>query len=204
MENYAAVVEQNPTIRGHLRQLIKRRISLVEVSEQSDYTTFALPSDFYRLLRQTAKATRANPTANCNEEREILVSIIQSDDLSESLLRDPNWKPSYNWKETFAIESGNDLMVFKYDELDIKEFIIDYVMGLPDSATPSLIDCAGGYRDSSGNTITGDNDFLIDSSYIWRKVVDVAVLLTELDFGDVQNYQARLANILQLDKVYLI
>lgn len=202
LENYAQHVEINPEIRNHLRQLIKRREELELVDCTDDYCKFKLPKNFYRLLRQTTVASRKNCTADC-PDRELLTYMIQSDDISESQLRDPYNKPSYNWKETFAIEEGNNIMVYKYDELDIKKFIVDYMEKIPDIATPSLLDCSKGYRDAKGNVITGNADFLIDSTFIWRKVVAVAVLNTTLDFGQVDDYQAKLSNILQLENLYI-
>ncbi len=195
-ENYAAVVEKNTTIRNHLRELEVKNITLSPSGTSGKGNTFEFPSDFYRLMRQTAIATRTG----C-EARELIVRVRQTDDLSE-ILQDVYRDPSFDYEETVGDEVGNSLLVYKSDDFELESITIDYLKKLDDIATPSLTK-TGSYTNSDGDTISTDKDLELNSTYLWRKIVDVTVLIIQRDVSDVQGFQAQLNKILALDKIYL-
>ena len=199
LENFFAISEINTTVRNHLRLLEKKKVKFKLFKETEGYCIYKYPSDFYKLLRQTAIMC----TDTCTEPREILVRTIQSDDIAESI-KDPYWEPSFEWEETFGDEGAEGYYVYKKKEHKIKELIVDYMRKPGDIAAPSLLDCEPAcYVNAGGESICSDKDFEIDSTFLWRKIVDVAVLYTLRDFGQLDDFDGKMREILFVDKLYL-
>jgi len=189
LEAYYPKAEVNQEIREQLRPLeIKNRE--LPFTENSDHVIAKYPSDYYRRLRQYVIATNKCCEA---QERNLIVRIVQSDDLSE-ILKSPNWQPSWDFEETVADESHEGLHIYKGD-FDIKKVFIDYYRKPLRVAAPSL-EKGGTYIDESGDTISQNQDFEIDSTFLWRAVVDVAALLVVRDYSRVENFQTQLQTIL--------
>lgn len=197
-ENFAVVFERNTTVRNHLRQLEVNNKCLACKNDAEDSCIVEYPKDFYRLTRQIAKAT----TDGCDSERELIIHITKQDKLSESL-KDPYWDPDFFYEETLGDDEETGLRVYHNGKFDVKEVCISYLKIIPDIAAPSLVS-SGSYTDPEGNTVSRNVDFIVDSSFLWRKIVDVAVLGIQRDMSNVNDYQTQLQNILQLDKVYLV
>ena len=185
-EKLVKVPEIDPEIRNHLRQLEKKNIC-IPCQERDGYVVMPYPADFYRRLRQVAIARREG----CNE-RELIIHILQSDKISESL-KSPYWKPSYEYEETVGDDGEEGLYVWHNGEFEINRVCIDYIRKPEYPRCPSL---AGGYKDVDGNFVTTDVGFELDATYIWRMVVDVAVLLAKRDVDDVTNFNSQLNTII--------
>jgi hypothetical protein len=182
--------EINPEVRNHLRQIERKNISVpCTMVPGAKYATAQLPTDYYRSLRQTVIASKGN----CGN-RELVVRILQTDKLSESL-KSPYWSPSFEYEETIADEGENGLYVWHNDEFTVGSLVMDYYRKVRDIACPSL-EPSGSYRDFDGNTVSADVDFELDSTYLWRMIVDVAVLLAKRDNDDASNYQSQLNMII--------
>jgi hypothetical protein len=196
-ENYSVIIEVNPSVRDHFRQIELKNIPLVITETKPDHVIAAIPSNYYRRVRLQAVGSKPS----CGD-KDLRVNIIQSDDLSEALYN-PHWKPSFNWEETFADEGVGGFYVYR-DNFDIKSVTLDYIRKIPEIATPSLLSCDPKcYVNSSGESICDDQDFLIDSTYVWRKVVNLAVLLTLRDLGQIDDYQTKQNEILFTEKAFL-
>lgn len=187
-ESLVKVPEIDPEVRNHLRQIEKKNIC-VPCTNKGQYVVAEYPADFYRRLRQTAKVTRKG----CGE-RELLIHVLQSDKLTESL-KSPYWSPSYEYEETIGDDGEEGFYVWHNGQFEVKQVCFDYIRKIANIACPSLEDC-GSYIDDEGNTVNTDSAFEIDATYFWRKVVDVAVLLAKRNVDDVTNYQTQLQAIL--------
>ena len=67
----------------------------------------------------------------------------------------------------------------------------------------ALVEENGASYIKNGKTISEDINLEVDSTYFWRKAVQVAVLNTKAALGDVQDYNAELNTILVLDRLFL-
>jgi hypothetical protein len=187
-ENLVKVPEIDSTIRNHLRQL-ERKSVVLSVEPRDGYVVAKYPADFYRRLRQTAIATKGG----CGE-RELIIHVISSDKLTESL-KSPNIKPSFEYEETLGDDGEEGLYVWHNGEFGISKVILDYIRKPAPILCPKLPGCEQ-YIDLMGSTITQNSDFEIDSTYLWRMIVDVAVLAAKRDHGDIANYQTQLNSII--------
>jgi len=194
-ENFATKFEVNSTVRNHLRQLEVKKESL-ELTKKDGHIEAKLPKGYYMSTRQFGEGS----CKNCDQQRLIDLFVIQTSDVTNAL-KDPFWKPSFSWEEALIEEAGNNLIVYP-GNIEFSKIYIDYLKKPGHIATPSKISEGERYITASGEEITEDRDFEIDSTFFWRKVVRIAALNTLLDLGDVQNYQAQLQNIMTLDKIY--
>jgi len=81
-ENKVFIAETNQKVRNDLRQLEVKKEKL-KVSRIDDRCVIAeYPSDFYQLLNQVAIVK----SDCCDEKKELIVRILQSDDLQERKL----------------------------------------------------------------------------------------------------------------------
>jgi hypothetical protein len=196
-ENLSTKFQLHSTATNHLRQLEEKRVKLKPKKFDKDSVYIDYPSNFYLLTNQFVKACRKD----CDTERVLDIYIVQSSDLNQSL-KDPNWRPSFEWEQTIAEQAGNSLIVYHMCDFDVKEVRIDYLRKPNHIATPSLLQDGTSYV-KDGKTITSNIDFEVTSTFFWRKAVEVAVLLTLTSLGDNMDYQAELSRILNLDKIFI-
>lgn len=193
--NLTRNVELNSEIRNSLRQLEVKNIHL-PVSNFEKYSIMQFPTDYYKMIRSYAVATKTG----CSMKREINIHITQSEDLNESL-KSPYWTPSFAYEETLADEGSDGLYVWHNGEFKIESVCIDYIRKMNRIACPSLVEC-GFYRDENGNTVSADSPYEVDSTFDWRAVVDIAILMAKRDKGDMTNYQSQLQLLLGKDKLF--
>jgi hypothetical protein len=193
-ENFAVKFEFNTSVRNHLRQLeVKNKeIKVKKLNKDSDYIEY--PKDFYQLTRVTARGCKGS----C--EKVIDLFPIQTSDLSNAL-KDPYWKPSFEWEVGLYDDSANSLVVYHNCQYELKTLVLDYLRKTKHIATPSLAGCD--YIIHDGTKISKDIDFEIDSSYFWRKVVKLAALEVAASLGDYKDYQAKKDSIMLLDKIFI-
>lgn len=199
-ENLAIKFESNSLVRNHLRQLEIKKFTYKPkqiVKVDKDTSKVSYPKEFYLLTRQSLVACKEH----CSVERVLDLTMIQSSDLN-SALKDPNWEPSYEWEQALVEDAGNDLYIYHNCKFNIKSVEIDYLKKPNHIATPSLIKNGASYI-KNGKTISEDINLEVDSTYFWRKAVQVAVLNTKAALGDVQDYNAELNTILVLDRLFL-
>lgn len=195
-ENFAYKFETNTTLRNHLRQLEVKGLKRDVIKRDKDSSIIEYPEDLYMLTRQYVKACKDG----CDTEKVLNLYIIQSSDLTNSL-KDPNWKPSFEWEQALAEDAGNNLIIYHNCEFNIKTVEIDYLKKPIHIATPSLLKTVPYVKD--GKTITKNIDFEVDSTFFWRKAVRVAVLNTKIALGNRVDYETELQAILALDKIFI-
>lgn len=119
-------------------------------------------------------------------EKDLIIRITQSDDLSEALVS-KFYSPSYEWREAPGVFSDNKLYVYSDGTFTITELKLDYIKRPVRMANPNAI------KNSSG-TIIGYNypdgtaavqtDCEIQSTFFCREVVDEAIKIAMIDLGD--------------------
>lgn len=199
-ENIAVKFETTSLMRNHLRQLeVKKKKfkgkDILKVDKDTSKITY--PEEFYLLTRSSLKACKDE----CNLEKTLDLVMLQSSDLN-SALRDPNWEPSWEWEQAIIEDAGNDLYIYHNCEFKIKELEIDYLRKPGHIATPSLIKNGATYL-LDGKPITQDINFELDSTYLWRKIIRVAVINTQRALGDTIDYQSEMQVALTFDKAFM-
>lgn len=187
-ETLVKVPEIDSEVRNHIRTLEKKGVCL-DCEDRGNYCVAKYPEDFYRRLRQTALATKEG----CGE-RELLIHVIQSDKLTEAL-KSPHWSPSYDYEETVGDDGEDGLYVWHNGKFTINKVCLDYIRKPKQVACPQMPGCEK-YITLDGTVLTQNSDFEIDSTYMWRMVVDVAVLLAKRDVDDITNFQTQLNTII--------
>lgn len=195
-ENLVSKAEINSATRNELREFEEKKVSLdCDNSKFDDCCLATLPKGFYKLLRQTTIAKKGD----C-EQRKLLTHIAQSEDLDE-MLKDPYWKPSFEWEETIADEGKDGLYVFHNGEFEVTDVVIDYYRKPGKICTPSATS-DGFYISASGETISKDCDLDTDDTFKWRKLVDIAVLIALRDYSDFPEYESQVSKILQVEQLH--
>lgn len=195
-ENRVSIAETNRLVRNDLRVFEKKNQSLKKIRDLKDQSIFGHPENFYSFLRTDAIAYKEQ----CDEERLLVGITIQTDDLSNAL-KDPFWKPSFEWEETLVDESSEGLHVFHNGDFEVREVKADYYEKPKEIHCPSL-SANGQYEDWNGKVQKKDSGLEIDSTMASRKIVDIAVLLAHRDNGNVRDFQTQINKILLVEKIH--
>lgn len=193
-ENRVDLSELNSTVRNDLRQFEIKNKEINRVDVNTIFNVYEYPDNFYKLLRQWAVVSKKG----C-PEKNIVVLIWESDDISEGL-RDPNWKPSYEYEETIADEGEKGLYIWHNGEFTIKKVYVDYYRKPNRIAVPSLIKPDGKYT-LGDVSVTEDSDLEVNSTYAYRKIIDIAVACTLRDIGDTNDFNSIVQKILFANSV---
>ena len=188
-ENRVDLAELNSNVRNDLRQFEIKNKELEKSESNSIFNIYKYPDGFYKLLRQWAIASKEG----CSEKT-MIVFIWESDDISEGL-RDPNWAPSYEYEETIADEGEKGLYVWHNGEFEIKKVFVDYYRKPNRIAAPTLINPDKKYT-IGDLTVDEDSDLEVDSTYAYRKIIDIAVVCALRDIGDIQDFNSLVQKIL--------
>lgn len=197
-ENRAQSYEEQSFNRNELRQLEVKSLVLKPADTKKDYYVFEFPKSYYKLLRAEALATRET----CGDKI-LSVRLVRTNALN-NLLKDPFWKPSYQYEETFGDEGDQGLYVY-YDREDftVKELIIDYLRHPQEIHCPSCMKKDEVYETYDGKVIKKDSGLELTATDSKRKVVDLAVLCALRDTGQVDDYTSQLNKILQTETIFL-
>ena len=200
-ENKVFSAETNERVRNDLRlfEIKKLELECERVDENCCKITY--PANFYQRLNQIAIA--------CNEEccpgveKTIVIRIVQSDDLQDAR-RNPFRQSDFKWEQLIAEEAGDGMYIYHDCSMDIRKVYIDYYRKPEMVEAGHLVECAGGYLKYDGEFINFKKDFEVDSTFADRQVSDIASIIASRDSGDYKDYQTKLQQILQLDKLYKI
>lgn len=197
-ENKVFITETNQKIRNDLRQLEIKKYR-IEVERIDDKCVIAkYPKDFYQLLNQIAVVS----SDCCDENKELIVRVVQSDDLQEAR-RNPYRKTDFKWEQLISDEAGEGLYLYEDKALNVECVFIDYIRKPKYLDAPELLKCGlGKYVNYSGQTITINSDFEIDATFANRQVSDLAVLLISRDLNNLAGFNSQASKILQVEKLY--
>ena len=196
IERLVTRAETDSEVRNHLRQLEKKRVELVKSDSNEEFDVFSYPVGFYKRLRQEAIASK-----ECcqNYNRNLIVRVFNTDEINEAR-KNTNWKPSWDYEQTFADEGEGGLYVWHDGEFNIDKVYIDYIRKPKEIQAPSFESC-GYYINSDGEQVSNDVDFEIDSTYLYRKIVDIAVVLAMRNNNEINNFQSQVETIMFKEKL---
>lgn len=196
-ENFAAKYQANDLITNHLRKLevIHEEQPIIKVDSKSDKILF--PEDFYKLTSQKLDACKSG----CDQIREFTIKIVESGDITPTKV-DPNNNSSWEWERAIAQITNDSLTMFHNCEYNISKVYISYLRRPTHIATPSKT-TQGFYISSDGKKIDRDVDFEMDSSFFWRKVIQLAAINTAVDLGEYNEASIKIQQLLTIDKIYI-
>lgn len=187
-EKLIKAAEVDAELRQHLR-LLEIHGYKPSLKESDNHVYFSLPEDFYKILRVEVYAGKKD----CGDKL-MNTYPIQNEDKT-NFFKSPFRSPSYEWGETAMDEYNEGYKIYKTD-FTITDVIINYIKKPQHIQTPSLA-YNKSYIDAKNNTVSEDVDFNIDSTFIWRKVYKLAALNILNSFGQVDQYQLRLNELIQ-------
>ena len=170
-----AQAEVNDEIRNSLRPFEEKEKSLKIIKKKANYIIAEYPKSFYKLLRQRAIATK-----DCNTpEKELPILIFKSDKINAAL-KNPFWKPSYEWEHIIGDEGKEGLYSWHNNEFEIKKVIVDYYRRPDELHAPSM-SAKGQYEDWNGVIRKKDVNCEFSQNIDRIHLVDIAVLLARAD-----------------------
>lgn len=146
-------------------------------NKQTYYESTNFPTDYLQWKRTSVKAVQ-----NCCPTPKIMVVYLGEVANVDELLRDKNKQPSYEWGETFATVSDNQVQLYTNNLFDIKEARLHYYR------QPTYIQIAGVANPYTGLTSTVDvpSEFKDDLVEVF---VDEAVKILAGDIESMNQYQ---------------
>jgi hypothetical protein len=196
VENNIKLTDTNSLVRDNLRKLEVKNYEL-PLENRGSYYFAKYPADLYKRLNHHVEVL----CEGCVKSKIIIPRIVQSDDLHEAR-KNPYRKANFYWEQLIMDEGGDGLYIYTENEMSISKFLIDYYRKIKYIEAPSLVECNDYiYRNYDDRIISNDVDFDLDSTYIARKVTDVAVLLLRTDIKDTEAFNLKLQSIIQTDKI---
>lgn len=192
-ELYAGHVENNDLLRQYLRPLIVRGEKLNgKVSGDKYEVTY--PGSFYKLL----KISTALKKGKC-PSRDIIIRRPSSDKIDRAR-KNPNISRVWDFEETIGIENKEGFE-FYHAGLGVEKVELDYLKKLPDVASPEY-ENSETYITSDGTPVTVNADLQIDDPAFAQKIVAAAVLFAARDYGNIPDFESRLATIANIERVF--
>lgn len=193
-ENRVSIAEVNSEVRNDLRNFEMKDFSLQKIRVSRDYTVFAIPQDYYKMLRIKCVAEKPG----CGK-KEIPVTIFQTDDL-EQALNDDFWSPSFEWENVPGDEGSEGIYLWHKDGFSTPECIIDYYRKIIEMECASMSK-TGSYKNYNDVLINYDQGCEMDTTYLWQSVVDLAVLIARADIGDDRDAKMQTEKYFLKDKI---
>jgi hypothetical protein len=196
VENNIKQTDISSNVRDNLRKLEVKNFEL-QLEDMGDYYFAKYPDNLYKRLNHVVEAT----CVGCKNSKRIIPRLVQSDDLYEAR-RNPYRQADFAWEQLIMDEGADGFFIYTDNKMDLSKVIIDYYRKINYIQAPSLVDCNDNiYYDYNDNLISKDVDFDLDSTYIARKITDVAVLLLKADTKDSESFNLKLSQITNLEKL---
>jgi len=195
-ENNVRMAEIDRRAHNNLRQLEIKNQELELVKVSNDIYLAKYPENLYKRLNQYV-------VASCDqcEPKKIVPPILQSDDLNSSR-KDTYRQANFYWEQLPVTESGEGLYIYTDGKMSIDKVYIDYYRKINYIQAPSLLECGDHqYEDYDQRLIVNDVPFDVSSTYLARKVVQVAVVLASSDSKDPQRFQTTIQSIISLENI---
>jgi hypothetical protein len=185
-KNRVALAQTNAKVRYDLQKLQVTRQN-INCADNGDVCIWEFPPDYYQVIRQKVFAKIKD--CDCEDGRDLIVHTVQSDDWEETV-KDPFWKPSYDWEETIGRETEKGYAI-AVNGFCIEKVDVDYYRRPKSIHSPSLKDCAYEY---GGVVITEDSEFELDDMQL-DEVIDLAILNASRDSGDSGDFSSQIAKV---------
>jgi hypothetical protein len=188
--NIIPLAEMDIYYKNILRPLLVKDQKL-NFSKNGNKYIASYPKDFYKRVNQIANVS----CEGCKENKEIIPRLVFSDKLYEAL-RSPYRKPSFEWEQLIADDSGDSLHLYLDNKSKLENIRIDYYKKIVPLQAPSLLKCANEYEEPDETIIKEDVDFVLDEDSA-IKVEDIAVLIGHRDVKDIEGFQTQLQKYIQ-------
>lgn len=165
IQNYSFLTEKSKFFEEALRELEVHDEPLTEVSSNSKYTAFKLPSNYYTYLNVSVIGSKGDCKA------EIWNNYYKHS--NKISLNDPNFEPDFFWRTGLYNIVVNNLHYYHNSSFDVDSLSISYIRNLSDVQAPSLT-VGGFYEKADGSAITEDKHLEISSTALWRKMTELA------------------------------
>lgn len=196
VESYVRLADKDPLIKEGIRQLEVKNKSL-KLEKRGEYFFAEYPENYYKRLNHYVIAT----CKDCDGSKMLIPRIVQSDDLHEAR-KNPYRKANYAWEQLVMNDGPDGLYIYTDNKMDLSKVAIDYYRKINYIQAPSLVECQGHeYLDYDDSLIVKDVNFDLDSTYIARKVSDVASLIVRADTLDRASYDLKLNQIIAVNKL---
>lgn len=195
-ENRVKVAETDSSVRNDLRILEKKEIELGLIKNGENYNIYEIPKESFKIIRQRVLADKHN----C-EVKEFPIIIFQSDDLDQAR-NSPYWRSSFQWEHAIGDEGSDGLYVWHENDFKIKKVFVDYYRKPQEIHAPSMA-ANKMYEDWNGKLRKKDQGLELDDTYSHRKIIDIAVLISRANIGDVKDFEIQLNKILNVEKLNL-
>lgn len=196
VESYVRLADKDPLIKEGIRQLEVKNKSL-KLENKGEYFFAEYPENYYKRLNHYVIAT----CKDCDGSKMLIPRIVQSDDLHEAR-KNPYRKANYAWEQLVMSDGPDGLYIYTDNKMDLSKVAIDYYRKINYIQAPSLVECQGHeYLDYDDSLIVKDVNFDLDSTYIARKVSDVASLIVRADTLDRASYDLKLNQIIAVNKL---
>lgn len=170
IQNLIHEEDQNRTIRNHLKALFIKKKKLTCEKVDKDCCKFQYPDNHYATSNILVEACHDC----CKDTKTIPVTTLESDDL-QLARKNPYRRANYFFEQMIGDEAHDGFYLYHDCEMDIKSVSIDYYRKFKGIEVPSLAKCNVGYKNWDGELIANDCDFELCDTYLYNKVVDLAV-----------------------------
>ena len=194
-EKRVALAEINDEYRNSLRPFEEKENSLKIIGRKSKYIISAYPKGFYKLLRQRGIATKDCDTP----KKELQILMFQSDKINAAL-KNPFWKPSYEWEHIIGDEGSEGFYSWHNNEFKIEEVIVDYYRR-PDELHCASMAPNGQYEDWNGVLRKKDVNCEFSQNFDHRNLVDIGVLLARADQGDLRDLKTSIDALTSIENI---
>ena len=168
--NYKTGIESSRKRVDDLKILLNPDPKILSVSKKDGYyLSESLPNDYFHLVRVTCLASRKD----CSK-KEIFIYLQEESNLN-TLLRNENTNPNFEWGETIGTIVENNIKVFTLDKFEVSKIFLTYLR------RPRAIDIPG-YIKQDGSPSTQIDPEMPDT--IVEMCIDEAVRILS---GDMQN-----------------
>lgn len=107
--------DEQSTTRIDDFQILLKTIIIPATDKNDYYETDLLPDNYLRWKRLSVKASN-----DCCKNRKMVVYLVENGDI-DILLRDSNYKPSFDWAETIATLEGDRIKIYTNNEFEVAE-----------------------------------------------------------------------------------
>lgn len=199
IEAYVCQEDQNRAIRNHLKDLVvKQKVSMKCKTVDENCCIIEYPEDHYATSNIVIEASHSC----CSDSKKIPVVTVQSDDLH--LARENPYRQSnFFFDQAIGDEAHDGYYIYHDCNMNIKNVWIEYIRKYKPIQAPSLTGCnKNQYKNYCQELIVEDVDFDLCSTYINRKVSDLAAYQLAVSNRDLQFSQAKLNEIINLNQIY--
>lgn len=169
----------------------------LDLDQGVNVTLAKYPDNLYKRLNQVAVIEGCG---ECEGESKVVpIRIVTEDELHDARLN-PNRKADFGWEQIIATHAKDGLNIHHDGNIKIKAVNITYYRKVVGIEAPELVRC-GKYTNELGKVVESNIDFEATTTYIRDKIVDVAVLLTDVATNKQDRFQLRFNQITSLDQV---